>query len=306
VRTAAHILRMPPPRKPIRATDPDEPLPPAFVCDPAQHRIHRINADGQLLDSFGMRGAGPGEFDTPSDSALVLPMFEEEDIASCSRAALIAVADRMNHRVQVFELEGQFVTAIGEFSEAAATAAARPGRHGWPYFRLTPHPVLSEPVRLRWEAPWLHVVDAHGATTRIDLAYAMLPAFDQWLAGATMQTLLSAHHHFRFVVRHAEVMALPLMRLETALGDALLRAGDVEAVTRVWSLSWPAGLSRELAIAEAHQRAHLATAAAFRLGSAHRVTRLRAALRMGMPGTMMTSELHASEAVGTERMCVGE
>jgi hypothetical protein len=119
-----------------------------------------------------------------------------------------------------------------------------------------------------------------------------------------VQTLQSAHHHFRFVVRHAEVMALPLMRLETALGDALLRAGDIDAVTRVWSLSWPAGLSRELAIEEAHQRARLATAAAFRLGSAHRVTRLRAALRMGMPGTMVASDVLASET--EERMCVGE
>ena len=132
-----------------------------FVCDPLQHQVHRLDAAGRILDSFGEPGRAHGEFDTPSDSAVVLPMFEEEDIAGCSRAALVAVADRMNHRVQVFELEGQFVTALGEFSETGANAD-RPGREGWPYFRLTPHPVLNEPVRLRWEAPFLHIVDAQG------------------------------------------------------------------------------------------------------------------------------------------------
>ena len=78
-------------------------------------------------------------------------------------------------------------------------------------------------------------------------------------------------------------MAEPLMRLETALGDDWLRAGDIDAVTRLWSLSWPAGLSAEMAIAEAVRREQLATSAAFRFGSAQRVNRLRTALRLVAP-----------------------
>jgi hypothetical protein len=289
--------------------------PPHFVCDSAAHRVYRLDARGRVVSTFGEPGRGPGQFDTPSNVTLVLPMFEGEDIAGCSQAALIAVADRMNHRVQVFELEGQFVAALGEFSEAAAE---RPGRDGWPYFRLSPQPMVTEHVRLRWEAPWLHIVDAHGHTTRIDLAYAMLPAFDAWLAAATTPTLVSAHHHFRFCARHTEAMAVPLLQLETALGEVLLRAGDIDAVTRVWSLSWPAGLTPELIEAEAGRRERAATAAAFHLGSANRVARLRTALRMSAPvrtpAITLVHDASAQEAAstvretpaGSERKCVGE
>jgi hypothetical protein len=303
VSTAAQILWMPNRTRPI-------PPPPApdvarFACDPLQHQVHRLDAAGRILDSFGEPGRAHGQFDTPSDSTVVLPMFEEEDIAGCSRAAFVAVADRMNHRVQVFELEGQFVTALGEFSDTGANAD-RPGRDGWPYFRLTPHPVLNEPVRLRWEAPFLHIVDAQGNTTQVDLAYSMLPVFETWLASATAPTLVSAHHHFRFCVRHSEAMAEPLMRLETALGDTWLRSGDIDAVTRLWSLSWPAGLSADMAIAEAVRREQLATTAAFRFGSAQRVGRLRTALRLVAPAPPAGPPAAPVRLASPDRMCVGE
>jgi len=307
VSTAAQILWMP---NRTRPTPPPQvavevPEVARFVCDPIQHQVHRLDAAGRILDSFGEPGRLHGQFDAPSDSTVVLPMFEEEDIAGCSRAAFVAVADRMNHRVQVFELEGQFVTALGEFSENGANAD-RPGREGWPYFRLTPHPVLNEPVRLRWEAPFLHIVDAQGHTTQVDLAYSMLPVFETWLASATAPTLVSAHHHFRFCVRHSEAMAEPLMRLETALGDNWLRSGDIEAVTRLWSLSWPAGLSADTAIAEAARREQLATTAAFRFGSAQRVNRLRMALRLVAPAPPAGPPAAPVRLASPDRMCVGE
>ena len=92
------------------------------------------------------------------------------------------------------------------------------------------------------------------------------------------------------------------MRLETALGDAWLRSGDIEAVTRLWSLSWPVGLTGEMALAEAVRREQLATSTAFRLGSAQRVNRLRTALRLvapappaGPPATPVTPGLSGSD-----------
>jgi hypothetical protein len=303
VSSAAQILWMPNRTRPI--PPPQAPEVARFVCDPFQHQVHRLDASGQILDSFGEFGRARGQFDTPSDSAVVLPMFEEEDIAGCSRAAFVAVADRLNNRVQVFELEGQFVTALGEFSETGANAD-RPGREGWPYFRLTPHPVLNEPVRLRWEAPFLHIVDAQGHTTQVDLAYSMLPVFETWLANATAPTLVSAHHHFRFCVRHSEAMAEPLMRLETALGDNWLRSGDIDAVTRLWSLSWPVGLSAGMAMTEAARREQLATTAAFRFGSAQRVNRLRMALRLIAPAPPAGPPAAPVRLASPDRMCVGE
>jgi hypothetical protein len=134
----------------------------------------------------------------------------------------------------------------------------------------------------------------------------MLPVFETWRANATAPTLVSAPHHYRFCVRHSEVMAEPLMRLETALGDNWLRSGDIDAVTRLWSLSWPVGLSADMAIAEAARREQLATTAAFRFGSAQRVNRLRMALRLVAPAPPVGPPATPVRLASPDRMCVGE
>ncbi len=58
-------------------------------------RVHRFDRDGRLLQSWGEPGADPGQFSLP------------HNIAMCGEDAVI-VADRENHRVQVFSLEGDF------------------------------------------------------------------------------------------------------------------------------------------------------------------------------------------------------
>jgi hypothetical protein len=246
-----------------------------------------MDGRGRWVESFGEQGRKPGQFDRPSDATLVMPMFEGEESAESAYTALVAVADRMNHRVQIFEPAGQFVTALGspDTQDAAPPSVAEPtSRDGWPFFRVTPDMSFNEPVRLRWRAPVLEVTEAGGATHQIDLAYAMLPRFEDWLAGATLHALVAAQHHLRFCIRQTPGIALPLLQIETALGEAWLRARDIDAVARLWSLPWPAGLDADQIRVEATARDRLAVATAFTLGSAHRVLRVRAALRAALPG----------------------
>lgn len=59
-------------------------------------RVHRFSADGELLQSWGEPGQGPGQLKLPHG------LLVEED--------RILVADRENDRVQVFDPSGEYVT----------------------------------------------------------------------------------------------------------------------------------------------------------------------------------------------------
>jgi len=65
---------------------------------------------------FGKKGEGDGEFNTPR-------------CLSVNKAEHMMVCDRVNHRVQVFELNGKFITKFGtkgsgrgEFNNPVSTA----------------------------------------------------------------------------------------------------------------------------------------------------------------------------------------
>ncbi|HEX7811205.1 MAG TPA: peptidyl-alpha-hydroxyglycine alpha-amidating lyase family protein [Burkholderiales bacterium] len=60
-------------------------------------RIHKYSPDGRLLKSWGEAGTGPGEFNIPHNLC-------------CDPDGWIYVADRENHRVQVFDGEGRYET----------------------------------------------------------------------------------------------------------------------------------------------------------------------------------------------------
>ena len=60
-------------------------------------RIHKYSPDGKLLKSWGGSGSGPGEFNIPHNLC-------------CDPDGWVYVADRENHRVQVFDGEGKFET----------------------------------------------------------------------------------------------------------------------------------------------------------------------------------------------------
>ncbi len=261
-----------------------------FVCHPELHRICVIDEGGRLVEVFGEGGTLPGQFDHPSDAIVVAPRFQSEP-GEGDCVELVAIADRGNDRVQVFEPQGQLVAEIG-----GGTAGEAAGREGWPFFRLGGHPVLTAPVRLEWEDPLLVVIGADGARTRLDLAAALLPTFDEWLSSASVPALSAAQHHFRHKVRR-DMLAASLAAIETALGRAWLDAGDTDAAARLWSVSWPAALPADARAAHAAERDRAATAAAFRFGSAARVAAVRCAIRKSL-GAFASFPLLASDRGG--------
>jgi sugar lactone lactonase YvrE len=60
-------------------------------------RVHKYSPDGELLLSWGEPGVGEGQFNLPHNIC-------------CDRDGWVYVADRENHRVQVFDGEGKFET----------------------------------------------------------------------------------------------------------------------------------------------------------------------------------------------------
>ncbi|MSP13216.1 MAG: hypothetical protein EXR62_09700 [Chloroflexi bacterium] len=68
-----------------------------FVSDGYnQNRIHRYSPDGKLLYSWGEAGSEPGQLNQPHGMCL-------------DPWGRIMVADRMNHRVQIFTQQGKFL-----------------------------------------------------------------------------------------------------------------------------------------------------------------------------------------------------
>jgi len=61
-----------------------------------QYRVHRFAANGKLLTSWGEQGNGPGQFALP------------HSVVTDSRGRVL-VADRENHRVQIFDGDGKFL-----------------------------------------------------------------------------------------------------------------------------------------------------------------------------------------------------
>lgn len=68
-----------------------------FVADGYGNcRVHRFTADGELVQSWGEIGTGPGEFHLPHGIA-------------CDAAGRVLVCDRENDRIQIFSPDGVYV-----------------------------------------------------------------------------------------------------------------------------------------------------------------------------------------------------
>ncbi len=66
-------------------------------------RITKFTRDGRIIKSWGEPGSGPGQFNIP------------HSLAFDSRGRLF-VADRANHRIQIFDQEGTFLAEYKQFS----------------------------------------------------------------------------------------------------------------------------------------------------------------------------------------------
>ena len=84
-----------------------------WIVETGAHRISCFNREGQLISVLGGRGTGPGRFNFPT-------------FIWIDRQGQVYVVDSMNHRIQIFDPEGDFLGA------AFATGQEREGRGaGW-------------------------------------------------------------------------------------------------------------------------------------------------------------------------------
>lgn len=90
-----------------------------FVSDghaPNSHnsaRIVKFTPDGRFIKSWGRKGPAPGEFDEP------------HDIFIGGTQNHLYVADRRNRRIQVFDLDGNFIAAWPQFGEPSSVFVGR-------------------------------------------------------------------------------------------------------------------------------------------------------------------------------------
>ena len=77
-------------------------------------RIVKFDKDGKFIKTWGKKGSGPGEFDTPH--GLVL-----------DPQGRLLVADRGNSRIQVFDEEGKFITEWRQWANPSGIALDRQG-----------------------------------------------------------------------------------------------------------------------------------------------------------------------------------
>jgi DNA-binding beta-propeller fold protein YncE len=69
-----------------------------YVLDQGHNRIVKLNGDGEVLETWGSSGSGDGQFSDPT-SVAVDPTTDK-----------VYVADPINHRIQVFDSAGNFLS----------------------------------------------------------------------------------------------------------------------------------------------------------------------------------------------------
>ena len=183
----------------------------AYLCAPEEHRIHVLNQDYRPLFSFGGHGSAPGLFDTPSDVAIV---WIDEAIQSERTAdtAVLVVADRGNSRIQLCELDGAPICALGG-PVGGVAPTGRPSRAGYPFFRLNSPAPLPSPSRLEWRPPYLDVLCTGNVVVRVDLAAALLPDFATWVNEASASDLRMALRRFALHGHRSDVPASCLVEI---------------------------------------------------------------------------------------------
>jgi sugar lactone lactonase YvrE len=70
-------------------------------------RVHQYTSSGEHIRSWGSRGVGPGQFNLPHGVR----------IAERNGEPVVYVCDRENHRIQLFTLDGTYITKLTGFKQ---------------------------------------------------------------------------------------------------------------------------------------------------------------------------------------------
>ena len=131
----------------------------------ANARIHKFSPDGKLLHSWGECGADPGQFNIPHNIV-------------CDREGWVYVADRENHRVQIFDGNGKYETQWNNLHRPCALFLGK-GDSVCYVGELGPH----QPVNMAFPnlGPRISILDREGRlVSRVDERSGL--AKDQFLA----------------------------------------------------------------------------------------------------------------------------
>ena len=85
----------------------DSPAQRIYVTDTLRHQVWVLDLQGNIVEKFGFRGSGEGQFNYPTELRLV-----GQDLY---------IVDAMNFRIQVLDCTGRFQFAIGNVGEAAGS-----------------------------------------------------------------------------------------------------------------------------------------------------------------------------------------
>jgi len=77
-----------------------------FVVDTLANRVVIVSPAGRIVGAFGSRGAGPGEFNFPTNVAR-------------GPDGRLYVTDTMNFRVQIFDPDGRFLKTFGQLGDGS-------------------------------------------------------------------------------------------------------------------------------------------------------------------------------------------
>jgi DNA-binding beta-propeller fold protein YncE len=75
-----------------------------YITDTLRDRVFILDANGQVLKSIGKHGEQNGEFNLPTELLI--------------KNGVLAVVDAMNFRVQIFDRQGNFQSAIGNLGDS--------------------------------------------------------------------------------------------------------------------------------------------------------------------------------------------
>jgi len=94
-----------------------------FIADSREHKVYKFDAKGSLVKSFGQKGQGPGDFNSPDDPSVLDGKY------------LVVGEYGESRRISLFDLEGKFNRLLATKRSTSHPVALRDGKVAYLSFR---------------------------------------------------------------------------------------------------------------------------------------------------------------------------